>query len=354
MTSPLQRRVWACFALGAVLAAAGGWLWQGTGPLQSIRSTSTAAPVGAEQPGPGQRDSPDSRPLVASSHNLPAREPFDGPLPGSLRDSDVDGELAVGPDGRLILSPAVRRFFDYFFVASGEESEAQIRRRIEAEILARTGGDAQHQTLDLLDRYIAYRARARALAAEAPAHADLVTRAEALRQLRRDSFGDPAAAALFADEDAAVRFALEQRRISADPQLSEAEREAQIAALEAQLPPPMRVARDAATAPLRLARDERALRDAGGTTEEVQALREEAVGLDAAQRLAVLDQQRAEWQDRIDAYRRARAQLDAAEGLDSDARTAALEHLRAQHFHDSELARVRALDRIAAEPPAAE
>jgi len=107
----------------------------------------------------------------------------------------------------------------------------------------------------------------------------------------------------------------------------------------------VRTARDAATAP-QLARDAAALRAAGGSPEEVQALREREVGGEAAARLAELDQRRAAWQARVDAYRHERLAIAADAALDAAERDAALEDLRARHFSGTELARIRALDRM--------
>jgi lipase chaperone LimK len=246
----------------------------------------------------------------------------------------------------LVVTPEVRRFFDYFFVAAGEEDDDHIRARIQSEIRARLRGAAQDAALALFDRYRDYRERGRTLAETVALGGDLTARVEALRRLRRDSFGEQDAAALFADEEAALTVAAAQRRITGDPTLSADERAAQLADLEAQLPPSVREARAAVTAPLRLARDEAALREAGGSAEEIHALREQAVGGEAADRLAALDQRRAEWQIRVDAYRQERATIDADASLAAEQRETALEALRARHFRDGELLRIRALDRM--------
>lgn len=265
-------------------------------------------------------------------------------LPGSLRDTEIDGALVVGVDGRLLVTPALRRFFEYFFVAWGEEPSEQIRARIEAAIRARLSGAPQRDAFDLLDRYLTYRERGRTLDAAGLADDDLTARFEALRSLRREVFGARDAAALFGDQEAADTVAVAQHRIATDPTLSDDERFMQFAALEAQLPDSVRAARAAATAPLRLAEEEVALRAAGGTPEDIQALRERFVGSEAAERLAALDQQRAEWQGRVDAYRQERAAIDRDTSLTADQRDAAIETLRARDFSGPELMRIRALD----------
>src|SRR4030095_17057431 len=93
--------------------------------------------------------------------------PAAGAPPPALQDTEIDGALAVDANGELIVSPALRRFFEYFFVATGELSEERIRARIAREVAARASGVAQQRALDLLDRYVAYRARGRTLAGAA-------------------------------------------------------------------------------------------------------------------------------------------------------------------------------------------
>jgi len=334
-------------ALAAALAiVVGAALWAllrvPLAPLRTDAPRSTAAPLTGAAP-----DDPRHDAIAAALRRAPDAAPPAAP-PASLRDTDVDGSLAVDADGHLLISPALRRFFEYFFVASGEESVDRIRQRIESAIDARLSGAAQGEAIDLLDRYVSYRERGRSLAESEPPVGDLMARVEALRRLRRDSFGEHDAAALFADEEAVLAIAAAQHRIAADATLSEDERAAQLAALEAELPEPARSARAAVAAPLRLAREEAALRAAGGSPAEIQALREQAVGSEAAERLAGLDQRHAEWQARVGAYHQERAAIDADASLGGAQRDAALEALRGRHFSGPELVRIRALDHLEA------
>lgn len=324
-----------------VVGVAALWVW--TREPAAHMTARPARPVSAAPP-PRSVDSERRGAIAAALRRAPA-PPADVAPPPSLQDTEIDGALAVDANGELIVSPALRRFFEYFFVATGELSEERIRARIASEVAARASGVAQQRALDLLDRYVAYRARGRTLA-EAGVDGDLAARADALRTLRSESFGEQDAAALFGDEETIIAVAVEQRRVAADPSLSDGERAARIAALEASLPAAEREARAAAMAPLRLSRDEAALRDAGGSPEEIRALREQAVGTEAADRLAALDQRRAEWQARVAAYRQARAAIDQDASLSPEQRESALEALRVHHFNETELARIRALDRI--------
>lgn len=326
----------------AVVAVAVLWVWarESPSPMPPRSAATNNAPASrAATIEDGRRAA-----LADVLRRAAQAEPLVWAPPASLRDTDIDGALVVDADGHLVVAPALRRFFEYFFVASGEESSERIRARIEAQIRVRLNGDAQRAALELFDRYLAYREAGRSLATATAGDGDLGARFDALRRLRRDSFGETDAAALFADEDAAYAVALAQRRIAADPTLTDDERAAQLEALDAQLPAPLRETRTAVTAPLRLAREEAALRAAGGSAEEIQTLREQAVGPAAAARLADLDQRRAAWQQRVDTYRQERTAIDLDPSLDATQRAAALQALRERHFSGPELVRIQALD----------
>ena len=246
--------------------------------------------------------------------------------PGSLRDTEVDGALAVDANGRLLITPELRRFFDYFFVASGEESDEQIRARIEAEIRARLDGDRS-----------AHRATSCSIASSPTA-----TAAAPWPRGWRPTIATPASR----------RCAACAARCSANampPPCSPTRRRSYAAAVAER-----RIARRPGTERRRAGRAaRRARRRAAGTgargragrharrsgwratrrrcapraapPRRSHALREQAVGAEAAARLAALDAQRAAWRSRVDAYRQERAAIDADPALD-DARNASSGH----------------------------
>ncbi len=265
-------------------------------------------------------------------------------LPASLDGTDVDGALALDAQGRLLVNPETRAFFDYFLTASGEESPGQIRVRIVAAIESRLPPEAARAAIDLLDRYLTYRERAQRILA---ATATPEERLQHLYSLRRAVFGVADADALFADEEARDAVTVERLRLAADPSLSPEERQARVQALEAQLPESERAAGNAALLPAQLARDEAQLRAAGGSDAEVRTLREAAVGPEAADRLEALDRQRADWQARVDQYRAERDSIEQDAARTPDDRAAAVASLLAERFIPQEQIRVRALERIA-------
>ncbi|MRG96322.1 lipase secretion chaperone [Polyangium spumosum] len=259
----------------------------------------------------------------------------------SLRGTSEDGALRVGPDGSLLLGPEILRLFDYWFTTEGEESDETIRARILAAIRERVDGPAAIEAAKLLDDYLAYRKDKDGLALPKDEESDPTARLEALKKLRRKHFGEEAAEALFGDEEREGEVAAEASRIRKDEALSAEERERKIAALEESLPAGAREAREAATLPLRARAEAEALRAEGATDEDVHAKRVETLGVEAADRLAALDAERAAWKARVEAFRKERDAL-AAKTEDEATFKAAEQALLDESFTPLEQRRVRA------------
>jgi lipase chaperone LimK len=319
------RRILVATAALALLGA-GAWLAQ--------RDARPGAP-----PTLDRVDAP-AAPATAADASAAPEPPLD-----SLRDTEVDGGLARDAHDRFVPTRDALRLFDYFLSATGEAPDAALRARIVREIAARLPPGAAREAEAFLDRYLAYRAEGARLARDdrLAASADLERRLQWLRELRRAHFGAALAETLFGAEERAAEAALERRRVVEDASLTDAERAARLAALEQEL---QAAARDAAALPLRLRQEEAALRAAGAGDAEIHAVREASVGAEAAERLARLDRERAEWQLRLAAYRTARDALVADASLAPAERAARLEALRARDFDERERLRVRALDEI--------
>jgi lipase chaperone LimK len=340
-----MRRAAAALLGGALLLAAAGLLLtrRGAAPIEGGRGARIVLPAAGSR----ERGELAHRDDVATAlREAAAAAPRGWAPPDSLRDTAPDGALAADADGHLLINPELRRFFDYWYSASGEEPDARLRLRMVAAIRAQLDDPAEDEALALLERFVRYRQRGRELFERADLRDDLAARANAVGDLRRDVFGADDAARLFGDDDALVAVALAERRIAADPSLSAEQRVAQRAALEATLPERLRAVRAEAMAPQRLADEVAALRAQGASPAAIQALRASRVGEAAAERLAALDVQRAAWQQRVDTYRQARAAIDADPALDAAQRSAAVATLRAEHFSGPELQRIEALDSL--------
>lgn len=286
-------------------------------------------------------------PRAGAARPAPAPVEATEPLPASLEGTEVDGWLGVDDDGHLVVTPGARWFFDYFLSATGEESPQQIRARIVAEINKRLPAVGAQEATDLLDHYLAYRDRVRAWQTSG-APEDAQQRLAQLHDIRRETFGDANAAALFGEEEQMQAVDLQRRQVLSDQTLTPDERDRSLGALEQQLPPAVRQARSEAMTLTRLHADEQQLQDAGGSADDIHALREQRFGAEVADRLDALDRDRVTWQRRFDDYRNARDEIDRNPTLSPDARARAVEALLAERFTPDERLRVAALETLRA------
>lgn len=341
----MDRRVQASLAALIAVGALGGLVYFTGSGKSATDASATAAQDGPSGPrSPGQ-ELPSKRARreaaqEARANDAPPSAP--GEPARSLRGTEIDGALRVGPDGKLILGPEVIALFDYFLAATGEESESAIRARIEAAIRERLTGPAADEALTLLDKYLAYRRASKRMRMPAGAESDPAARLEAIRDLRRTHFGEGAASLLFGNEEREGLVAVEQSRILKDSSLSPEEREARLAELEAKLPEPAQRARAEAVRPLLEQREEEAMRAAGATEAEIHEHRVKTLGKEGAERLADLDRRRAEWKRRVEAFRAARDKLAASVPSES-ARQAAEQRLLEDSFTPEEQLRVKAI-----------
>lgn len=257
----------------------------------------------------------------------------------SLSGTSVDGALSLA-DGRFVPDRYALRMFDYFLSTEGELSVGEIRALVEEEARARVPADQVAEVMDLFDNYLRYRHEASELAERSSAEAYF----DELKELQSEIFGDHAIA-LFRRENRMVEYAIARKAIADDSELSITEKNARLADLEATLPEPLRELRSTMNRQATVSEVVEQMRRDGLSEEEVFEYRADEFGEEAAERLAELDSQRAEWNGRLEAYEAERDEI-RAQGLDPRAEEHALELLRAEHFAGPEIMRVRALDGI--------
>ncbi|MFP1678812.1 lipase secretion chaperone [Alloalcanivorax sp. C16-2] len=324
-------------ALSALLLVAGAaWWWRdgAGGPARpAVAAASTGAPAG-----PAFQGGSDFATFAARGARLESE-------PASWRGTEPDGALRVDDNGDLIVTEEVRRRFDYFLSALGEEDLNVLRARVAAHLDAALPPAAARQAWDLFERYTGYRAALRGLDSPDNNTAALRRGLEERRALRRRWFDAEAREAFFGFRDRYDSFALDRRAILEDPALSAEEKAARVSALEADLAPRLRAMVEATRRPVSVAAQVDRLREQGASEARVYQLRERELGAEAAERLADLDHRRAEWERRYDEYREQREGI-LHSGLAPEDRDAQVRALRARLFDQQEQRRVQALDRI--------
>lgn len=341
-------------AIGAAALVAGAAaLWLGRAPDPQPRPERESAAETASDRRDRTRDRTRDRATetAAASATAAAADTatVSAGLPRSLQGTDVDGDLRVDERGNLILGPEVIRLFNYFLSASGEEPDAVLKARVLAAIRERVGEPARGQAEALLEKYLGLREASRDLKDDLGREAEPSARLEVIRRLRREHFSEDEAAALFGEEEQESAVAAAKSEVMRDTSLSDEERQKKLAELDKELPEAARKAREEARLPQQQQAEEEAMRAAGATEEEIQRHRVATVGPEAAERLKGLDQQRADWNQRLEAFRAERAKL-AGGTSDADARRLAEIRLLERSFSPTEQVRVKALLKIRGEP----
>lgn len=285
-----------------------------------------------------------SSPATVSRGPVEIRQP--SAPPPSFAGTQVDGQFRLDAAGNLLIDGDVRRVFDYFLSALGEEpldsSVLRLRRHIEQQLKQ----PAEGQTIGLLGQYLDYKRQLLALEQQHSRTADLVAmreRLDAARALRARVFDAQTHQAFFATEEARDEFTLARLAILHDPYLSAAEKGDAIDRLHGAQPAEML---DAMAPRLQqeLRAQTRQLQASGATPAQLRQLRQQLVGNAAAERLEALDAQRRNWLQRLNSYRAEKTELEQSRGLSETDREAAIARLTSERFSAAERLRLEAAE----------
>lgn len=311
-------------------------------PGQLSRNTLSALEPAATQPTAPPQKQPNS--TAGPLKNLPA----------SFGGTTVDGTFRLDADGNLLISEDIRRIFDYFLAAAGEEPLRTSVERLRAYIAAQLPANARGQALSLLNQYLDYKRELVLLERDLPQSANL----EALRQreaavqaLRARIFDAQTQQAFFARETAYNQFTLQRLAILHNQQLNDAGKAAAVDQLRNSLPAEMQ---DTVLPQLQneLRQQTAQLKAAGAKPEQIRQLRQQLVGAEATQRLEALDQQRKTWKKRIAQYRRDKATIENNTGLSDSDKRSSIAQLVMENFNEREQLRLEAAEQLATQKTA--
>jgi lipase chaperone LimK len=249
-----------------------------------------------------------SRPVTAPKIEAPAaaveRPASPVGLAPSLQGTHPEG-LALEGVGELTLGPELLRRFDYWLTTLGERSLEDVRADIARDLSDELSPSSLRRALSLRDAYLAYKAelaRLQPLPAGTYAADALAQQLLAIRAVRARHFSADEVDALFGADDAADDHALARLRVSQDPALSPAEKRRELARLSERLSPQQRAAETEPVLHLSVADAVAEARARGANAREVMAIRSRMVGPEAAERLARVDVEQAQWQARVQRY----------------------------------------------------
>lgn len=341
-----------------ILAAAAVALWYFLPQLGDAPAGIDDVPFAPLKPVPGSRSLPiEVIDAVVRDESIEKTLPaaFYQSLPASLAGAGRPAPPALLASGELVVDMRLRRLFEHYLTALGEEPLEHIVARIRNDLRQQLPTAAYEEAIGLLEGYLQYRnevgnirSRYSAQATDG-SHIDLnhiLDMKRAIAEARSDFMPAEAVAAFFAEDDAYDQFMVSRAAILNDKTLADAEKSAQLASLTAATDPGVLAARRQSQRVANLQLQERKLRAEGAGPDAIFALREQSVGSAAATRLAELDQQRQAWNERVATYRRELKTLEADTQYPEDERRRLIAVLRSQHFSSNEALRIRALDNL--------
>jgi lipase chaperone LimK len=275
----------------------------------------------------------------------PAAAPVAGPAPDafafvrSMEGTRPDGKVRQDPAGELVVDAELGHLFDYYLAGLGEKDLNAIKREIERTLDQRLAAPAAAKAKRLLASYLDYKRALAGVEKTLPATTSLAAaaraRRDAMHKLRTAYFSASEIAGLFGFSDAYDSDALARLEIQQNAKLDPAQKAVKLAALDRQMPAALREEREA---PARIVNTEAKvadLRAQGATDDDIYKMRAAAFSPDAANRLADLDREEAEWKRRIGDYL-------AQRGSARD--EASLQYLRDKHFSAAEQLRLGAYE----------
>ena len=300
-------------------------------------------------------------PDTAPASRLPATQPHVGAssavaspssakqLPASFSGTQVDGVFQVDEQGNLRITRDIVQIFDYFLSAIGEETLTQSIERLQAHIRNQLPAPAEAQALALLEQYLDYKRQLVLLERDLPQLPSLDAlkqREMAVQALRARLFSSEAHQAFFAAEESYNLFTLERLAIQRDDSLDANAKGEALDRLRDGLPEELQ----ASVLPQlhsELRSQTSALQAAGGSAAQVQALRQQLVGNQAASRLQALDQQRQSWKQRLQRFQQEKSAIDTHPGLSPADKQAAIQRLAQEQFDERERLRLDASAQLA-------
>ena len=330
----VHRALWLCGLAVLVFVALSTGRFRSSLPLTTIGHGHAAATIAAPT---AAAFAPWPLPAVVQP-----RDPERALREGSLRGTAADGGVSTGFGGHLAPDLALRRLFDYYLTLLGETDLRGVRQLLHEHLLRRHLDEPLvEEVMRAFDRYARYQQAATELASQPGL--PLAAQFARMDALREQILGHTLNEAFYGAEQVAQQRLLQRLAITSAQGLSDARKQQRLQALETTLPAAERSAREQASVG-DLAQQQTALLDARHADAATRyAERAQIWGDAAAKRLAQLDQQRAEWQIKLDAYAQQSQRIWANDALDAQQRQAALQQLLHDSFHGPERIQVQAM-----------
>ncbi|WP_440454937.1 lipase secretion chaperone [Psychrobacter sp. ASPA161_9] len=273
-------------------------------------------------------------------------------LPRSLQGTDVDGEIIIDENKQLVVTEGLRRLFDYFLSALGEEDEATIFARVESYIRSFVPEPAASQAIVIFNKYVAYlkaipeiEKRFGNLQLQATQNGELdlnmvAQQKQDVAKLRQQYFDTQTITAFFGAEDEYDDYSIAMININQNKLMSDEQKAAAQQDYVSRMPDNMTKVNIEQQANLNalMSRTEQ-MKAQGATPEALYNMRRELVGAAAAGRLSQLDKEDANFDQRFTRYQVQKQQL-LSQNTNSTQTRVQIEQLEQQLFSDTERKRL--------------
>ena len=237
-------------------------------------------------------------------------------LPKSLQGTQVDGEIIIDENKQLVVTAGLRRLFDYFLSAQGEEPLSQIEQRVIAYIREHTPEPAASQAVNIFQNYLTYLTAVSQLdkpkVQQNPNVSALDLSAinnqlRAVQQLQARYFDTKTREAFFGDEQALNDYNMTVVEANQNAQLSNDQRQAiidkaQTAYIASVNDPNLQTKLTQQRNIDKLLAQTQQMQQQGATQSQINALRSQYVSPEAVKRLEQLDQSEAAFAQRVATY----------------------------------------------------
>ena len=270
---------------------------------------------------------------------------------GTQPDGNLAAQVATGsaPAKASLAYGELRRLFDYYLSALGEQNLPNIIHQIHTELDRSLSADQAKKARRVLELYLSFKRALVDLEAK-PALAGngvaaIRQRLLAQQDLRSQYFNPEEIEGMFGFEDVMDADAVARLEISQNGQLNTTQKQQQLAALDATMSPALRAEREASQVVSRVEQHAVDMRARGASDDEIYRMRAREFDAGAAGRLAELDREEAAWKQRLTAYLEARSQLLQNQApVSASERQQALTALQQRHFNDDERRRLAAYE----------
>jgi len=233
-----------------------------------------------------------------------------GNLPTSMADIHIE-KFSYNENGQLIINENIKHIVEFFLMATQEEGREQAIARLNEYIDMTLPSDAAKQALVIAQNYLSYKNSIET--PDIPMNSELGNE-ETLKKLkaaladkksvRRQHLGEPVSEVLFGHEERYDDFSLSRLEINANTALSDDEKDQHIAQAENDLPPAMAQKMRSKRQEKNLLQKIDRLKEEGGNSQEIHALRATFYGQKAADRMAYLEDNSDAWQEKVSQFYR--------------------------------------------------